>query len=61
MVQLIIKPMQQKQQTESKMGEQEDHNELKKRLAEADGDQVYAIQNGDGEIANLSIKKEYSG
>jgi len=41
------------------MAAQEDHNEMQKRLAESEGQEVYALRNGDGEIANISIKNKF--
>jgi len=38
------------------METQEEHNERKKRLAEAHGAEVYVVRNDKGEVANLSIK-----
>ncbi|MBW2966724.1 hypothetical protein KY342_06495 [Candidatus Woesearchaeota archaeon] len=39
------------------MGEQEEYNEMMERTAEANGSDVYAVRNGNGEIVNLSIKQ----
>lgn len=39
------------------MGEQEDFNETRKTLAEAEGADVYTVKNNNGDILNLSIKQ----
>ena len=40
------------------MGEQEEHNEMMERTAEANGSGIYAIRNHNGEIANISIEQK---